>query len=47
MSDAAVLWDGIHLTLHKAQRKVINYAVGKYVMQNSGKQALLFLWLLH
>lgn len=47
MSDAAVLWDGIHLTLHKAHGKVLNYAVGKYIMQKSGKQALLVLWLLH
>lgn len=40
MSDAAMLWDGIHLTLQKAQRKVLNYAVGKYVIQKGGEQTL-------
>lgn len=40
MSDAAMLWDGNHLTLQKAQRKVLNYTVGKYLMQKGGKQTL-------
>lgn len=40
MSDAAMLWDGIHLILQKAQRKVLNYAAGKYLIQKGSKQTL-------
>lgn len=40
MSDAAVLWFGIYLTLQKGQRKGLNFAVGTYLIQKPHKEVL-------
>lgn len=42
MSDAAMLWDGIHLILQKVQRKVLNYAAGKYLNQKGSKKTTVY-----
>lgn len=43
MSDAAVLCDGVNLTLQKTQIKVLNYAVEKHLIQKGSKETLLCL----
>lgn len=43
MSDAAVLRYGVNLTLQKTQRKVLNYAVEKHLVQKGSKETVLCL----
>lgn len=38
MSDAAMLWFGIYLTLQKAWRKGLNFAVGTYLAQKQQEE---------